>query len=165
MKNFDWTRFTLRIVVTAKLEDLYNAWTRSSEITKWFLSGADYYNDKTQLVSKDANIQEGDTYQWTWYLYDVVEKGRITEANGIDHLQFTFAGECLVDIKLTQKGEHILVELTQKDIPTDEDSKKEIRLGCHQGWSFYLVNLKSVYEGGLDLRNKLPEFRPPMVNN
>ncbi len=165
MKNFDWTQFTLRIVVSAKMETLYNAWTKASEIKKWFLSGADYYDAGKNKVSEETRIQKGYTYEWSWYLYDIVEKGKITEANGTDFLQFTFAGECLVDVRLTEKGEHVLVELTQKDIPTDDDSKKDIRLGCHQGWSFYLVNLKSVYEGGLDLRNKLPEFRPPMVNN
>ena len=53
---------------------------------------------------------------------------------------------------------------TQKDIPTDDESKQGIRLGCHSGWSFYLVNLKSVYEGGLDLRNK-DDALGVMVNN
>ena len=70
----------------------------------------------------------------------------------------------MVDVKLTDKTDYTLVELTQKDIPVDELSKQEIRLGCHSGWSFYLVNLKSVYEGGLDLRNKDAHYRP-MVNN
>ncbi|RZK15239.1 MAG: SRPBCC domain-containing protein, partial [Pedobacter sp.] len=55
-------------------------------------------------------------------------------------------------------------ELTQKNIPTDENSKRNIRLGCHNGWSFYLINLKSVFEGGLDLRNKDNRFKP-MLNN
>ena len=27
-------------------------------------------------------------------------------------------------------------------------------MGCLEGWTFYLTNLKSVIEGGLDLRNK-----------
>jgi hypothetical protein len=70
----------------------------------------------------------------------------------------------LVDIQLKQEDGYVLVELTQKNIPTDENSKRNIRLGCHTGWSFYLVNLKSVYEGGLDLRNK-NENTYPMVNN
>ena len=47
-----------------------------------------------------------------------------------------------------------MVELIQDHIPTDDESKVNIRLGCHTGRSFYLVNLKSVYEGELDLRNK-----------
>jgi len=52
----------------------------------------------------------------------------------------------------------VIVKLTQKNIPTDDVSKRNIRLGCESGWSFYLLNLKSIYEGGVDLRNKNPEF-------
>lgn len=48
----------------------------------------------------------------------------------------------------------MIVTLTQHSIPTDDKNKKDTRIGCHTGWSFFLVNLKSVYEGGLDLRNK-----------
>jgi hypothetical protein len=58
----------------------------------------------------------------------------------------------------------VIVELTQKDIPTDDASKQNIRLGCHTGWSFFLVNLKSVYEGGLDLRNKDSNFKGMITN-
>ena len=79
-------------------------------------------------------------------------------------MQFTFAGECLVDIKLSQQNEDVVVELTQKNIPTDDESKRGVRLGCDSGWTFYLVNLKSVYEGGLDLRNKNTDLKG-MISN
>ncbi|MDF3026025.1 MAG: hypothetical protein K0S23_332 [Fluviicola sp.] len=164
MKNFDWTTFTRKIAVKAKLSDIYTAWTKSSEIERWFLSKAVFRDTAGNSISGDKSIEKGFTYEWCWYLYDVTERGRIIETNGKDFIQFTFAGECLVDIKLSVQNEHVIVELTQKNIPTDDESKKEIRLGCSTGWSFFLVNLKSVYEGGLDLRNKEPELKG-MVNN
>jgi hypothetical protein len=74
-----------------------------------------------------------------------------------------FAGECIVDVTLTEVGESILVTLKQYNIPTDENSKFNIRIGCFQGWTFYLLNLKSYYETGYDLRNKDPELKG--VNN
>ena len=70
----------------------------------------------------------------------------------------------MVDIKLKTINEYVIVELTQKNIPTDNQSKQGIRLGCEAGWSFFLVNLKSVYEGGLDLRNKDSSLKG-MINN
>lgn len=149
MENFDWSSFTLRIPIKATMETLYAAWTNKSEIEKWFLREANY---------------DGDTYSWHWFLYEETERGRITQANGVDTFEFTFAGDCLVTIKLTTDNEHTVVTLTQSNIPTDDSSKRNIRLGCHNGWSFYLVNLKSVYEGGLDLRNKDTRFKP-MLNN
>lgn len=164
MENFDWTKFIIKIAVKAKLQDIYNAWTKASEIEKWFLSEAEFSDENKVLLNKTQNVLKGDKYKWIWYLYDDIEKGNITEANGKDKLQFTFAGECLVDIKLIEEFEYVIVELTQKNIPLDDNSKRNIRLGCHNGWSFYLVNLKSVYEGGLDLRNKDNRFKP-MLNN
>lgn len=164
MENFDWTRFTLKIAIKAKIEDIYNAWTTASEIEKWFLTDAAFSDENGLNLSKTQNTLKGDKYKWVWYLYDDIEYGRITEANGKDRFQFTFAGDCLVDIKLSIAYEYVVVELTQQNIPTDDASRKNIRLGCHNGWSFYLVNLKSVYEGGLDLRNKDNRFKP-MLNN
>lgn len=159
MKNFDWTKFTKRIAVRASLETIYNAWAKSSEIEKWFLSTSNYFNEHKQLISKASSIQKGYTYEWSWFLYDVTEKGNFTEANGKDYLQFTFADVCLVDIKLTKEGDYTIVELTQSNIPSDEESKQNFRLGCDSGWSFFLVNLKSIYEGGIDLRDKDERFK------
>lgn len=154
MQNFDWTTFTRKIAVKADLSTMYDAWAKASEIEKWFLSRAVYYDTNAQPINPSVPIEKGNTYEWSWFLYDPKESGTITEANGIDFIQFTFAGQCLVDIKLTPFNDHTIVELTQKNIPTDDASRQGIRLGCDSGWSFFLVNLKSVYEGGQDLRNK-----------
>lgn len=159
MKNFEWSTFTKKIAIKATLKNLYDAWTKASEIEKWFLSNATYFDTNKIQIAKSESIQEGFAYEWNWYLYDVTEKGTITKANGKDFLQFKFAGECLVDITLTQQNDHVMVELTQKNIPTDDESKRNIRLGCDSGWSFFLVNLKSVYEGGIDLREKDENFK------
>jgi uncharacterized protein YndB with AHSA1/START domain len=154
----DWTSFTLSIAVKSSLETIYNAWTISSEIEKWFLETCQF-NNTTTLKNVTAECE----YQWTWYLYDGLEKGKITQANGKDFFQFSFAGECLVDVQLKEIGENILVTLRQHNIPTDEKSKFNIRIGCLEGWTFYLANLKSFYETGYDLRNKNPELKG--INN
>ena len=154
MKNFDWTKFSIKIAVKSDLKTMYAAWTKSSEIEKWFLSNADYFDADNQLAGKNNYVHEGYAYEWSWYLWEGIEKGKITGANGTDFIRFTFADQCIVEIKLSKSGDFTLVELTQNHIPIDDDSKINVRLGCHTGWSFYLVNLKSVYECGLDLRNK-----------
>lgn len=164
MTNFDWTTFTRKIAIQANLSDIYDAWTKASEIEKWFLSKAIFIDTKKRPIGKDNSLEKGFAYEWNWFLYDTTEQGEITDANGKDFVQFTFAGECLVDIKLSIQDDYVVVELTQKNIPTDDSSKKGIRLGCDSGWSFFLVNLKSVYEGGLDLRNKDTSLKG-MLNN
>ena len=143
---------------------MYNAWTIPQEIEKWFLSNAYFEKPEGVAVSGTDNIQPNDTYEWSWFLYDVAEKGTIIEANGLDLLKFTFAGNCIVEIRLRNHADCVIVELTQSNIPTDHQSKRSIRLGCDSGWSFFLVNLKSVYEGGIDLRNKDTSLKG-MLNN
>lgn len=90
--------------------------------------------------------------------------GKITQVNGRDFIQFTFEGDCLVDVNLEEKNGYIIVTLRHHNIPLDDNSKQYIRLGCTNGWTFYLTNLKSIHEGGIDLRNKDEKFFP-MINN
>jgi len=156
---YDWASFRLKIGIHASLEALYNAWTTASGIEKWFLKSCTYKNVAGDVIKTNQMAKQGDTYVWEWYLYDLPEQGKITHANGVDFFQFTFAGECLVDISLKQTDEDVLVELHQHRIPTDENAKFDIRIGCLEGWTFYLTNLKSVYENGYDLRNRKPELK------
>lgn len=158
----DWTSFSIHIAVKSSLNEMYDAWTKAEKIERWFLQSCVYY-ENNKPIDKNKNVESNNSYEWSWFLYDIVEKGIIKQANGVDFIQFSFAGECLVDIKLIQKGDYVVVHLTQKNIPTDENSKFNIRIGCMEGWTFYFANLKSVYEGGLDLRNKIPELKG--VNN
>jgi uncharacterized protein YndB with AHSA1/START domain len=159
----NWTSFTVSIAVKTNLQTIYNAWTISSEIEKWFLETCKYKNADEGLMQGDEHVSSDGTYEWTWYLYDVLEKGKIVQANGTDFFQFSFAGDCLVDVQLKQIGEHVLVTLTQHNIPVDEESKFNIRMGCLEGWTFYFANLKCYYETGYDLRNKIPELKG--INN
>lgn len=164
MENFNWTTFTKRIAIQATMTDLYNAWTVPEEIEKWFLSKARFEKPDGTEVKRTENIQINDHYWWSWFLFDTTEEGKVIEANGTDLLKFTFAGNCIVEVTLVQEEDNVIVTLTQGNIPTDDQSKRGIRLGCESGWSFFLVNLKSVYEGGLDLRNKNENLKG-MLNN
>lgn len=164
MEDFDWTSFTKKIAIKASMREIYKAWTTAREIETWFLEKAEFYTDNHVLYDADAAIYKGVVYKWFWYLEDVPMKGVIKEANGKDYLQFTFEGECLVDVRLAESNGYTLVELRHHNIPQDGHSRKYIRLGCSNGWHFYLTNLKSVKEGGLDLRNKDRRL-PTMINN
>ncbi|HEX4852001.1 MAG TPA: SRPBCC domain-containing protein, partial [Puia sp.] len=59
-----------------------------------------------------------------------------------------------VTISISSEQGETLVILEQDHIPTDEESKAYFHIGCTKGWVFYLTNLKSILEGGIDLRNK-----------
>ena len=164
MENFDWTSFTKRIAVKSSISDIYDAWTKASELQKWFLKEVSFYDLEKTTLKKDVNVVKNTHYTWYWFLYDDPMEGKITEVNGRDFIQFTFEGRCLVDINLEQIDDYVIVTLRQHNIPLDNSSKQYVRLGCSNGWTFYLTNLKAFYESGVDLRNK-DKTLSPMVNN
>ena len=161
MANFNWSRFTIRIPVKAAKKDLYKAWATKEGMEQWFLRLCEYKTAEAVVRSKYDYVKDGDTYRWLWHGWpdETVEIGTITDCNDIDYLKFSFgkAGNCSVRIK-TEEGENI-VELLQENIPMDESGMSMYHIGCKTGWTFYLANLKSVLEGGLDLRNKNEKVR------
>ncbi len=69
-----------------------------------------------------------------------------------------------VSIAIKDEQNEILVELVQENIPVDEYSKCYFHIGCLKGWNFFLANLKSILQGGIDLRNRNVALRN-MVNS
>jgi hypothetical protein len=156
MSDFNWSEFTTRIPVSSDTATLYKAWCTRRGIEHWFLRMSEYRRGDGSLRGPDEKVQAGDTYAWRWHGWpdEVEEHGTVLNCNGKDFFQFTFgdAGICSVTIK--PEGDYLMVELVQTDIPTDDKGKHYWHLGCKTGWTFYLANLKSLMEGGIDLRNK-----------
>jgi hypothetical protein len=156
METHDWSSFTVRININASAEKLYAAWATRSGIELWFLRVSEYKKPDGSLRANDEPVSKGDSYKWLWHGWpdDMVEHGEILDCNGKDLFRFSFgkAGNCT--IRIYKEQDETIVELMQDAIPTDEQGKHYWHLGCKTGWTFYLANLKSIYEGGKDLRNK-----------
>ncbi len=156
MPDYDWSKFTLRIPVNASAEKIYSALATQNGIESWFLRSACYYDSESKQRNAGEFIQKGDRYTWLWHGYDddTIEHNYILDANGEDSLSFVFAGHCIVTITVGTLDAETIVQLTQENIPTGEEGKVNIHIGCMEGWTFYLTNLKSLLEGGIDLRNR-----------
>ena len=125
-----------------------------SRIERWFLRSAEYVGFDGKAKDRELGVEAGDSYLWRWhgYLDDVSESGSVVEANGQDKFAFTFTHGCLVSVTITEEHGETVVELTQSQMPDDPDRNSYI--DCSYGWTFFLANLKSVLEGGIDLRNR-----------
>ncbi|MFY7839544.1 MAG: SRPBCC family protein [Lacibacter sp.] len=161
MSGINWTSFIVRIPVNASAEQLYRCWSTRAGMESWFLRLSEYKQPNGALLANDEQVQTGDSYTWLWHGWDddTVERGEILHCNGKDELKFSFgkAGICTVSIK--EEKNTTLVELLQENIPDDEQGKQYWHTGCKTGWTFYLANLKSIAEGGLDLRNRDAHLR------
>jgi uncharacterized protein YndB with AHSA1/START domain len=152
----NWKQFTKRIPINASAKAIYDAWTTQQGLESWFLRLAQFTKNDGTPRSKNSHIEKGDTYKWLWFGYDdsAVEEKDILFANGWDQLQFSFSGGCIVTVSIKQEESETICELVQKMPMEDEQLRQGFFIDCGNGWAFYLVNLKSVLEGGLDLRNK-----------
>lgn len=156
MASPDWTRFTVRVPVLADPAKLYRCWATREGMEYWFLRLSEYKTAGGRNREATEAVEKGDTYTWLWHGWpdETVEHGTILDCNGRDFLQFSFgkAGKCSVYIKY--ENDQVIVELVQEEIPDDEQGKHYWHVGCKTGWTFYLANLKSLLEGGIDLRNR-----------
>ncbi len=155
-----WNHFKLRINVNASIGEVYKAWTTQAGLESWFLRKALFAGSDGKNREPNTPVAEGDSYTWYWHGYpdSVLEKGKVLKANGKDHFVFTFSMNCPVTISIYQEAGETMVELVESELPTDLETIRKHFVGDSGGWVFYLANLKSVLEGGLDLRNKKLEL-------
>lgn len=162
----EWSSFTLRIPIKADVASIYKAWATQEGLESWFLRLAEFTKQDGQVRHIHDFIQSNDWYHWLWHGHgdDTFERKEIIEANGVDSLKFGFTDECIVTVSISVELHETICTLTQERIPLDENPKTNLALGCSVGWTFYLANLKSVLEGGIDLRNK-NEMLKDVVNS
>ncbi len=139
---------------------VYEAWATRAGLESWFLRKAEFKSPEGKIRDGNSAVQVGDTYAWFWHGHPdtAAEYGVVTEANGKDCFAFVMGKAGVVTIQLTDHGNETEMVLTQSDIPTDEAGKSHYHVGCSSGWAFYHGNIKSILEGGMDLRNKNPDY-------
>jgi len=156
MKEYNWNEFVKRITVHAEPQKIFDAWSTQQGLESWFLKKAEFTSANKIIRKKDEYIQPGDSYEWLWFGYpdSTTEKNTIIETNGVGYLKFYFSGNCVVSVFIKKENEEIICELQQEMTTVGKDERQFFYIECGNGWTFYLANLKSVLEGGLDLRNK-----------
>jgi uncharacterized protein YndB with AHSA1/START domain len=156
MSTINWSTFTVRIDVNASTEQLYTAWATRAGIESWFLRMSEYMSAGGAVRANDELVQTGDTYKWMWHGWpnETVEHGTILDCNGKDIFKFSFGKAGVCSVRIYKEQNTTLVELVQEQIPDDETGKQMWHVGCKTGWTYYLTNLKAVYQYGVDVRNK-----------
>lgn len=157
----DWSNFTKSITIkNTSADKIYASFASSNGMQNWFLRKCNYVNVAGRELDEFEFAEANDTYTWYWYGYndEVKEAGTIIAANNKDQFEFTFnasgKNDMKVKVMILQELDEFRVDLHQYNIPEDDNSKMNYFIGCGEGWTFYLANLKSILEGGIDLRNK-----------
>jgi uncharacterized protein YndB with AHSA1/START domain len=161
MPDLDLTKFVKRISIHVPPHAIYDAWSTQEGLESWFLRDAIFSDSSGRTRAPQEKIQQDDSYEWRWHGYpdSTNEKNKVLAANGSDFLKFGFAGPCVVTVSIKQEAGETVCELTQSNFPDNEEERLFLHFDCGTGWTFYLANLKSILEGGIDLRNKNENIR------
>ena len=160
MENRDWSQFVRKIYINAPIEKVYKCWATRHKLENWFLRKAEFVNGKDIPRGSKEFVQKGDKYTWEWHNWNGQEKGEILEADGDKRIVFSFA-DGQVEILLSEGKGMTLVQLTQSDIGLDDKSKMNYYVGCSNGWTFWLTNLKAYLEYNILLNDKEEDPQDP----
>lgn len=147
----NWTEFRKRIFLAKPMNEVYDSWATPNKLATWFLEEAEYTLQDGSKREPEDLIQKNDHHSWKWHNWDFREEGLVLEANGKDHLAFTFGNGGNVHIHLKEVEGGTELELIQNEIPTDDQSRMNYYVGCATGWTFWLTNLKAWLEHGITL--------------
>ena len=122
---------------------VFNALTDSKILTKWFLSGA-------ELIPK-----KGGSYSFNWIGgYEMTGKVKLFEPNKIvsyswhDKVRGKMV-DTVASFRVDKKGNGALLRLRHSGFREPEHFAD-----CSSRWGYYLTNMKSVLDHGVDLRSK-----------
>lgn len=153
MEKIDWSQFVRKIYINAPIEKVYKCWATTHKLERWFLRRAEFISSEKHVRANKEFIQSGDSYTWRWHNWDGQESGEIIEANGTNKIVFSFA-DGKVEVELSRGKGMTLVKLTQSGIGNDDKSKMNQYVGCSNGWTFWLTNLKAYLEHRILLHDK-----------
>ena len=151
----NWSEFKLRINTTASVEKAFKAVATPGGLESWFLREAGVTAGGKHRAKGDM-IQKGDEYHFQWHGHPdtMRHSGRFLSTDGKSVISFTFSQDLPVTISIYRECEETIVELAETFDPTVEEVARNHYLGNMKGWIFFLINLKSILEGGLDMRNR-----------
>lgn len=159
--KIDWSRFEVRIPIDRDAETISELWLTQENLENWFLKKAEFTAANGEKRKRAEKIKPGDSYSWQWHGWpeSVEEHGKLLEPHDGEFLRFIFGKAGTVGVSIKKEKNRSILHLSQVNIPQDEESKMNFYVGCKTGWTFYLLNLKSIILDGPDLRNKYSELQ------
>lgn len=133
--------------VRASPKKVFKAITNPERITRWLADRAELsprkggrytlgWKDGPTHTGKLLEFSRGKsiTFAWSWEGFEAV-------------------GPTKFRLSITPQGKGTIVTVTHSGIPRD-DRWLDLYVGAVWGWTYFLMNLKSVVEHGNDLRSK-----------
>jgi len=153
-KTFNMDSFIHAIILKASADDVFKFIATPSGIVKWFIGKAKYFYKDSHIRLGNEIAQKGDSFLWNWLNKELELKGIITGSDENKKFSFTFSPFFLVTIELAKIDDN-KTRLTLKQEYQESATRNDFSyINCCTCWVFFMTNLKSVIENGIDLREK-----------
>ena len=139
------------VTIKSSPEAVFKALTQADELMRWFPTRA------------ESDPRPGGKFKFTWEFANANEngsqQGEYVEVLPNRKLSYTWTAESipaiptLVTFKLTEAGGETIVELDHASMQEGADQEKLHEMHANQ-WGFFMMNLKSYLETGMDLRKE-----------
>ncbi len=175
----DWLGFTMAIHIQTTAAAAWRMIATCDGLERWFLRRAEAWSSDGREWPRDRPVEAGAKLRMTWLCAGECDARGVAvpvELSEDQSVQRTEPPQRLrhgwyedrgwVEYRIVPHAipGRITVELEQRMNPTADFAFLEgAYVGCQQGWTFFLTNLKSVLEHGTDLREPAPD-RKGIVN-
>ena len=154
--TFDLYEFRHSILLAIQPQDVYRYIASSRGICSWFIGEAVYMKPGGEVRGEEENSAKGDSFRWKWLGKELQMEGEVLNSIEGELFEFTFGKSFIVSISLTEQNGRTLFTLHQSY--RDGAEKNDFaHINCCVCWVFFMTNLKSVAEHGIDLRETLAD--------
>ena len=149
--NFNMERFHHSIYLNKSADEVYKMAATASGLSKWFMGNVEYRSPEDILRNENDIIQQGDSYSWHWLAKNLSLEGKVLKVQQDNLAAFTFGSLFIVTIMVKEDKGRTLFTLTHQYV--NGAAKNDFAfINCCVCWAFFITNLKSVLEHGIDLR-------------
>jgi uncharacterized protein YndB with AHSA1/START domain len=160
--TFNWKSFRHAIILDANLEEVFKYVSTAEGICRWFQGEASYRPAGGKDRPQNEIAASGDLFVWKWLAKDLILRGEVLDCQVNSMFQFTFGKSFEVVIRLDDHQGRTKLTLGHEYRPGVPEDQFQY-LNCCVCWVFFLTNLKSVLEGGKDLR-EIHVFEEALIN-
>ncbi|MFX1251944.1 MAG: SRPBCC domain-containing protein [Promethearchaeota archaeon] len=160
LENYNWTRFQQKEYVKASRGEVFKKWATPKGITEWYIARAIYEDTNGKIRAPNEIVKPGDKYTWVFY-QGMIITGKVLDVVNNQLFKFTFGKkepgseeDVIVTVTLDDQKDYTLITLKQENITDNAYGHVRFNLSCMVGWSYFMINLRSIFESGYDLREQ-----------
>ncbi len=150
-ENYNSNEFYHGILLDKTPSEIFSFAATGGGLEKWFIGKAEFRSPDNIKRNQGEIAQAGDKFQIDWLAKDLSVNGEVIEVKDNSVFRFTFGPLFIVTIIVKQHGARTLFTLKQEYAP-GAARNDFAHINCCVCWAFFVTNLKSVAEHGIDLR-------------